>query len=150
VHLGSSYERATEKNRREVTSSRVDFPIDVVGWSSSDNSQLLYLSQCVLAGKGDKINEKINDISAAVSEVSNSLSTYRSKPIIRPVIITNMKRGDLKYDIEEAEKKRVKIVTIEDLSYLLRTIRNSDPLIITIIHSVFKTGESTTEVQSIS
>ena len=66
------------------------------------------------------------------SEVSNMLSTYRSKPIIRPVIITNMKRADLKYDIEEAEKKRVKIVTVEELSYLVQAIRN-DPLIISMI-----------------
>jgi hypothetical protein len=92
-HLGSIYEKATQKNRREVASSRVDFPIDVVGWSSSEASQLVYLSQCILAGKGGKINEKINDISTAASEVSSMLSTYRSKPIIRPVIITNMKRG---------------------------------------------------------
>lgn len=60
------------------------------------------------------------------------LSTYRSKPIIRLIIITNMKRS-LKYDIEEAEKKRVKIVTVEDLSYLVQAIRNNDALIITMI-----------------
>jgi hypothetical protein len=59
-----------------------------------------------------------------------------------------MKRGDLKYDIEEAEKKCVKIVTIEDLSFLLRMIRNSDPSITSMIHSVFKAREI--EVQTIS
>lgn len=43
-----------------------------------------------------------------------------------------MKRS-LKYDIEEAEKKRVKIVTVEDLSYLVQAIRNNDAFIITMI-----------------
>jgi hypothetical protein len=148
-HLGSSYEKATEMNRSQVTSSRVDFPIDVIGWSSSDNSQLVYLGQCVLAGKGNRIIGKIHDISAAAIEVRNILSTHRSKPIIRPLIITNMKKEDLKYDIEEAEKKHVKIVTVEDLSYLLQAIRNSDPLINTMIHSIFKVGEAITETREL-
>ena len=127
IHVGDNYENATQKNRSRVPSSRIDFPIDVLAWSTSDNiDEVLYLAQCVVAGKGQTIIGKINDMVSVSEEVNSILSTHTNKPHIYSAILTRMKKDDLNYEFKEAEERLVKIVTVEDLVYLLQAIRNHD------------------------
>jgi hypothetical protein len=129
VHIGNTYEQATQKSKALLQSSRMEFPVDVLTWwsSRSDGREVLYLVQCTLAGSGDKLMTKINDVASAVTIANNILSDHLTKPKIVPVVVTNMTRLDTVYEQKQAADRGVKIVSKEDLMFLLHGIRNDDP-----------------------
>jgi hypothetical protein len=78
LYIGRCYEQATDRNRRN-TFPNPNAPIDVLAWSSDNNS--LYLCQCALTGIKDKIDE--------IAMFANELDKVVLKDyIVRPKIMT--------------------------------------------------------------
>ena len=142
VHVENTYEKATQKSKALLQSHRMEIPIDVFSWSSirSNGKEILYLVQCVVAGSGKKLMDKIDDVASAATIIENILSDHLTKPEIVPVIVTNMTQIDTVYEQKHALNRNVRIVGREDLMYLLHGIRNSDPFIKNEVRDIMQVG----------
>jgi hypothetical protein len=114
IHVGGSYEKATEKERRE-SFPNPETSVDVLAWSS--NNEYLYLCQCSLNGVATFAKELVNSI----------LMNYEPIPKIYPVVITNIQYMSLMNDeLDDAKSKGVGIVAAESLQNLISLIRDND------------------------
>jgi hypothetical protein len=117
LHVGSEYEEKTIQRRRNGhTKSAVSTDI-LIPISSSEEE--IVLCQC----STDWNDQKVTDILNFTSEMRHQFEGLIDAPKLYPVVVTRVKKEQIKKSIEHAAAEKVNIVDLNDLLYLLAEIK---------------------------
>jgi hypothetical protein len=117
AYVGGDYEEDSKQIRRgKYTKTSVNTDVLSV---TPDNS-IIFICQCTVDWNIDKV--------ASVLDITNELKgrlSGKKKPIIQPVIITQVGNETITDNLKKAEERMVKVVTIESLRVLIDEIRQN-------------------------
>lgn len=110
-YVGKEFEDATQKYLRRNAG------VDVTALTP-DHSSLL-LCQCTTT---EKIMDKLAQLTTTTCELRERMEAKEIFLETIPVIFTCMKREHIKYEVEDAERKGVRVICYEDLHNLLKLV----------------------------
>jgi hypothetical protein len=117
AHVGGDYEEDSKQIRRsKYTKTSVN--TDVL--SVTPDNCIIFVCQCTVDWNIDKV--------ASVLDIANELKGWlpgKKKPLIQPVIITQVGSETITDNLKKAEERMVKVVTIESLRVLIDEIRQN-------------------------
>ena len=114
VHVGDDYELATQRSRTEKH-AKTTISTDVIALTYSKD---VYLIQCTKEWS----QSALTNILDVQKELKGLLQAYNIN--LHPVIVSRVLRSKILESIDEADKKNVRVVTMENLIIYLNEIRN--------------------------
>jgi hypothetical protein len=117
LHVGTEYEKKTIQGRRNShTKSSVSTDI-LIPLSSSEEE--IVLCQC----STDWNDQKVTDLLNFTSEMRQQFEGLIDAPKLYPVVVTKVKKEQIKKSEEKATAEKVNIVDLTELLYLLAEVK---------------------------